>query len=449
MVRKRVKASAVTTARATIESLTHDGHGVAHIDGKAVFVHGALPGEDVVIQYRVRRARYDQAQIVEILRPSAARVAQPRCPHFGVCGGCSLQHLDAAAQLAAKQQVLTDNLKRIGKVEVETMLPPQTGPVWNYRRKARLGVRVVPKKGGVLIGFREKRSSYITNLDMCATLDARVSALLPALRELIAALSCPDRIPQIEVAVGDDGVVLVLRNLVALTDADYVRLRAFAVAHGVQMALQPNDPASIAPVWPEGPVALDYSLPEYRLRFAFGPTDFVQVNAAMNRTMVAQALQLLDLTSQDRVLDLFCGLGNFTLPIARHAAYVLGVEANAALVRHAEANARANAIANAEFAQADLYDTNSATLATLWQRGHWDKLLLDPPRTGAIEVVKALPAGAQAPRRIVYVSCNPATLARDADVLVHVHGYRLTRVGVMDMFPQTTHVESIALFERD
>lgn len=449
MARKRVKANVVTTARATIESLTHEGHGVAHIDGKAVFVHGALPGEDVVIQYRERRARYDQAQVVEILRPSAARVAQPRCPHFGICGGCSLQHLDAAAQLAAKQQVLTDNLQRIGKVDVETLLPPQTGPAWNYRRKARLGVRVVPKKGGVLIGFRERRSSYITNLGVCATLDARVSALLPALRALIAALSCADRIPQIEVAVGDDGAVLVLRNLVALSEADYARLREFAVAHGVQIALQPGDPTSIVAVWPEAPVALHYSLPEYALRFAFGPTDFVQVNAEMNRTMIARALELLDLQPQDRVLDLFCGLGNFSLPIARYAGYVLGVEANAALVHHAQANARANAIANAEFVQADLYTTDSGAIAALWQRGPWDKLLLDPPRTGAIEVVKALPTGAEAPRRIVYVSCNPATLARDADVLVHVQGYRLACAGVMDMFPQTTHVESIALFERD
>ena len=243
-----MKSSAVTTARATIESLTHEGHGVAHIDGKAVFVHGALPGEDVVIQYRARRARYDQAQVVEILRPSAARVAQPRCPHFGVCGGCSLQHLDAAAQLAAKEKVLLDNLQRIGKVEAETMLPPQTGPAWHYRRKARLGVRVVPKKGGVLVGFREKRSSYITNLDSCATLDERISALLPALRDLIARLSCADRIPQIEVAVGDAGAVLVLRNLVALTDADCAHVREFASAHAVQMALQPGDPASIVPV---------------------------------------------------------------------------------------------------------------------------------------------------------------------------------------------------------
>ena len=448
MARHRVKSAVVTTARATIESLTHEGHGVAHIDGKAVFVHGALPGEDVVIQYRTRRARYDQAQVVEILKPSTARVTQPRCPHFGVCGGCSLQHLDAAAQLAAKQQVLLDNLQRIGKVEVETMLPPQTGPAWHYRRKARLGVRVVPKKGGVLVGFREKRSSYITNLDSCATLDARISALLPALRDLIAHLSCADRIPQIEVAVGDEGAVLVLRNLATLTDDDRTHVREFAAAHGVQMALQPSDPASIVPVWPQTPIALNYTLPEYRLSFAFGATDFVQVNAAMNRTMIAQALQLLDVQPHERVLDLFCGLGNFTLPIARHAAYVLGVEANAALVGQAQANARTNAIANAEFVQADLYAADTDALADIWRRGPWDKLLLDPPRTGAVEVVKGLPS-TDAPSRIVYVSCNPATLARDADVLVHVHGYRLVRAGVMDMFPQTTHVESIALFLRD
>lgn len=444
-----MKAAVVNTARATIESLTHEGHGVARVDGKAVFVQGALPGEDVVFQYRVRHARYDQAHVLEILQASPARVAQPRCPHFGVCGGCSLQHLDGPAQLMAKQQVLLDNLQRIGKVAAESILAPQTGPAWHYRRKARLGVRVVPKKGGVLLGFREKGSAYITNLSSCAVLDARVSALLPALRDLIASLSCADRIPQVEVAVGDERVVLVLRNLSAISSDDHSQIRMFAATHSVQMALQPSDPDSIVPVWPQTPIALDYALPEYGLRFAFGPTDFVQVNAAMNRAAIAQALQLLDVQAHERVLDLFCGLGNFTLPIAQRAAYVLGVEADAALVRHAQANALANNIANAEFQQANLYDASGAALAALWQRGSWDKLLLDPPRTGAIEVVQALPPAPQAPRRIVYVSCNPATLARDADVLVHQHGYRLRSAGVMDMFPHTTHVESIALFERD
>lgn len=434
-------------AIAVIESLTHEGHGVAHIDGKAVFIHGALPGERVMFRYYNKRAKFDTGVVVEVLESAAERIAQPRCPHFGVCGGCSLQHFSAAGQLAAKQKILLDNLAHIGKVQAQEILPPVSGPVWHYRRKARLGARLVPKKGGVLVGFREKRSSYITNLGSCAVLDEKISALLPALRDLIASLSCAAQIPQIEVAVGDDAAMLILRNLVPLDAADRARVIAFAQAHALRMGIQPSGPASIEMLWPLGAVApLTYNLPEEDLSFEFGATDFVQVNAAVNRAAVQLALQLLVPTREERILDLFCGLGNFSLPLARHAGFVMGVEAEAAMVEKARANATRNALTNVEFIAADLYAGDAALAGLLWSQAPWDKMLLDPPRTGAIEVLKGLPANA--PARILYISCNPATLARDAQLLVHVQGYRLLKAGVLDMFPQTTHVESIALFER-
>lgn len=434
-------------AIAVIESLTHEGHGVAHIDGKAVFIHGALPGERVMFRYYNKRAKFDTGVVVEVLESAAERIAQPRCPHFGVCGGCSLQHFSAAGQLAAKQKILLDNLAHIGKVQAQEILPPVSGPVWHYRRKARLGARLVPKKGGVLVGFREKRSSYITNLGSCAVLDEKISALLPALRDLIASLSCAAQIPQIEVAVGDDAAMLILRNLVPLDAADRARVIAFAQAHALRMGIQPSGPASIEMLWPLGAVApLTYNLPEEDLSFEFGATDFVQVNAAVNRAAVQLALQLLAPTREERILDLFCGLGNFSLPLARHAGFVMGVEAEAAMVEKARANATRNALTNVEFIAADLYAGDAALAGLLWSQAPWDKMLLDPPRTGAIEVLKGLPANA--PARILYISCNPATLARDAQLLVHVQGYRLLKAGVLDMFPQTTHVESIALFER-
>ena len=435
-------------AIADIESLTHEGHGVAHIDGKAVFIHGALPGERVRFRYYNKRAKFDTGTVVEVLQATPARIAQPRCEYFGVCGGCGLQHLDSAAQLRAKEKILLDNLAHIAKLTPASVLPPLAGPAWHYRRKARLGARVVPKKGGVLIGFREKRSSYITNLAHCETLDARVSALLPTLRELLSRLSCADRIPQIEVAVGDATVMLVFRHLVPLNAADITQLREFGSVHTVQIGLQPGDPRTIETIWPNPPASLYYDLPAYNLRLFFAPTDFIQVNAAMNAAMIAAAIALLEVAPHERVLDLFCGLGNFSLALARHAAQVLGVEGDAALVARAQANARYNGLPNIEFRSADLF--NEAAVAALWppagDRSLWHKLLLDPPRTGAVEVVKSIPD--HGPRRIVYVSCNPATLARDAEILVHAKGYRLQSAGVMDMFPQTTHVESIACFEK-
>jgi 23S rRNA (uracil1939-C5)-methyltransferase len=432
------------TAVARVDSLNSEGQGVARVNGKAVFIRGALPGEEVLFRYFNKRKNYDLGGVLEILQPSPDRIADPKCRYFGTCGGCSLQHLKVENQIQAKQQTLLDNLARIGKVKPATLLPPITGPAWNYRRKARLGVRVVAKKGGVLVGFRESRSSYITNLEACEILDARVTALLPALRLLISRLSCPERIPQIEVAAGSREAALVFRHLQAFTPEDLNLLTAFGAQHTVQIYLQPGGPDSVQPLWPPTPAPLSYSLPAYNLELIFAPTDFIQINDQVNQRMIAQALELLDPQPHERVLDLFCGLGNFSLPLARRAASVLGIEGNAPLVEKARYNARHNAITNADFQLADLY-TAEETGAWPLPREKFDKWLLDPPRTGAMELVKLLPQ-TEAPARIVYISCYPATLARDSEVLVHAQGYRLVSAGVMDMFPHTNHVESIALF---
>jgi 23S rRNA (uracil1939-C5)-methyltransferase len=436
-----VKPGDISTAH--VESLNHEGRGVARVEGKAVFIDGALPGESVRFRVTKRRKSYDLGKLVEILAASPERVT-PRCPYFGVCGGCSLQHLKPESQLPVKEKVLRDNLQRIGKVEPQSWLPPLAGPYWGYRRKARLGVRMVEKKGGLIVGFREKASSFITPLASCEVLDGRVSALLPALRELIAGLSRPERVPQIEVAAGDDAVALAFRHVVPLTAEDDARLAAFGREHGIQVFRQPGRPDELVPVWPEEPAPLTYRLPEAEVEFEFAPADFIQVNAMLNRQMVSRALTLLDPQPQESVLDLFCGLGNFTLPLARRARRVLGVEADEALVEKAEHNARRNQIANAEFRLANLY---SEEAPEPWGTESFDKWLLDPPRTGAMEVVKRLPSSG-GPRRLLYVSCNPGTLARDSEVLVHVKGYRLVAAGAMDMFPQTSHVEAMALFER-
>lgn len=429
--------------RAQIESLTHEGHGVAHVEGKAVFIEGALPGETVLYRTLNRGKHYDLGRMLEIVQASPDRVTA-RCRYFGVCGGCSLQHLRAEAQLPVKQQVLRDNLQRIGKVEPQSWLLPLAGPHWGYRRKARLGARLVIKKGGVLVGFREKRSAYLTPLASCEVLHPRVSALLPELSTLIAALTAPDRIPQIEVAVGDNACAFVFRHLVALTAEDDAQLAAFGREHDIQVFRQPGGPDQLVPIWPENPAPLFYRLPEHGLELEFAPADFIQVNAELNRAMVKRALELLDPQPHETLLDLFCGLGNFTLPLTQRAQRVLGIEADAALIAKAQRNAERNHITNAEFRKGDLYKSESPDA---WGTEHYDKWLLDPPRTGALEVLKRLPAEG-GPRRILYVSCNPGTLARDSEVLVHVKGYKLVAAGVMDMFPQTSHVEAMALFER-
>ena len=434
---------------ADVASLDQEGRGVARIGGKAVFVEGALPGERAVITTLKRKPNYEIARADRILRANAARVV-PRCPHFGVCGGCSLQHFDAAAQVAAKQRALEDALWHLARVSADLLLPPIHGPAWGYRHRARLSVRHVAKKGGVLVGFHEKKSSYVADMTSCAILPPKVSALLPLLRRLVGELSIRDRLPQIELALGDghdkepSACALVLRILAPLTPADEALLTAFAEAHGIEFWLQPAGPETVVPFLP-APSRLAYTLPEFDLEFPYAPSEFTQVNPAINRVLVRRAMTLLDPRPGERIADFFCGIGNFTLPIARRGASAVGIEGSPALVRRAEENAAHNGLAGrATFRVANLF---AATPESFEALGPLDKLLLDPPREGAIAVVKALP-GDGAPSRIVYVSCAPATLARDAEVLVHSHGYTLAAAGVINMFPHTAHVESIALFER-
>jgi 23S rRNA (uracil1939-C5)-methyltransferase len=435
---------------AVIESLDHEGRGIARAGGKTVFVEGALPGETV--EYEILRAKpsYDQARARRIVRASAQRVS-PRCPHFGVCGGCSLQHLDPSAQAAVKQRVMEDAFRHIAGIAPEVILPAISGPVWGYRQRARLGVRRVPSRGGALIGFHEKRSSYIADLGACPVLPAHLSAMLPGLHALVDALSIGDRVPQIEVAVGESAAgepltVLVFRHLLPFSAADVARLAAFGDAEGVEIWLQPSQPESAQPLAGGGRGAgLVYCLPESGLRLAFRPTDFTQVNIHANRLLIRRALQLLDPRPGERVADLFCGLGNFTLPIARRGATVVGVEGSDALVARGMDNARANGLAaRVTIYAANLFESTEDSLAAL---GPLDKMLLDPPREGAIAVARAISRG-RSPARIVYVSCNPATLARDAAVLVREKGYALRSAGIVNMFPHTSHVETVALFER-
>lgn len=422
-----------------MHALDAGGHGIArNAEGKVVFVEGALAGETVEARLTREKPKFDQARAVRILEASSGRRAPP-CPWYENCGGCVLQHADARTQVAAKQRWLEDCLERIGKVAPESLLAPIYGPEWGYRHRARLSVRYVEKKGGALVGFRERRSTYVVDMNSCEVLPAHVSALIPQLRSLIGKLSFKDRMPQVEVAIGDEGVVLVFRHLLPLNDSDREVLRAFADANAVQVWLQPRGPNSAAPFHPAGAQELHYALPEFGVRLAFRPTDFTQVNHAVNRVLVSRAVRLLDPQPGERIADLFCGLGNFALPIASRGAQVIGIEGSATLVERARANALANGL-TVQFEVANLFEPNLAPLAP------FDKLLVDPPREGAIEVVKALPE--TWPRRIVYVSCDAATLARDAGLLVNVKGFRLAAAGVVNMFPHTAHVESIALFER-
>ncbi|MEY3201874.1 MAG: rRNA ((1939)-C(5))-methyltransferase RlmD [Pseudomonadota bacterium] len=429
---------------AKIESLEHEGRGVAHVEGKTIFIEGALPGEEVeYVSYR-KKPSFENAEVVRILDESAQRVS-PRCAYFGLCGGCSMQHVDAFAQVAHKQRVLEDALWHIGgRLRPEEVYPAIYGPAWGYRTRARLSVRVVPKKGGVLVGFHEKRSSYIADMKSCEVLPRHVSALLPKLRELIAGMSAPNRLPQIELAVGDVVTALVLRHLEPLTPEDESLLRQFADAQGVQWWLQPGGPATAWCFYPQEGAVLAYRLPEFQLTMPYRPTDFTQVNVGVNQMLIRRAMRLLDPKPHERVADMFCGLGNFTLPIARLGAEVLGVEGSRALLDRAAENAAANGLAaRCTYTEANLFEITPESLAAM---GRFDKMLIDPPREGAIELVKSL--GDEAPSRIVYVSCKPGTLARDAAVLTHEKGYRLRGAGVANMFPHTSHVESIALFER-
>ncbi len=426
---------------ASIESIDREGRGVTHVDGKVIFIPGALPGELVRFSISRDKKSFAIGALEAVIKESSARV-RPRCPSFGVCGGCSLQHFEGRSQVAAKQRVLEDAFAHIGNVRPQTLLAPIYGLQWGYRHRARLTVRLVAKKGGVLVGFHERGSSYVVDMRSCEVLPPSISDLLVPMRALVGSLSTPDRLPQIEVSVGEQVIVLVLRVLEALNEADEQRLRDFADERGVQIWLQPKGPETAHLFHPVGAAPLAYELPEFGVRIGFLPTDFTQVNHLMNGVLVRRAIGLLDPRPGERIADLFCGLGNFTLPIARRGARVLGFEGHAGLVSRARANAQTNGLP-AEFAVANLFEADKIP-----DLAQFDKLLIDPPRDGAMEVVKQLPE-AGGPRRIVYVSCDPATLARDAGVLVHTRGYRLVSAGIANMFPHTAHVESIALFERD
>ncbi|OGA21739.1 MAG: 23S rRNA (uracil(1939)-C(5))-methyltransferase [Betaproteobacteria bacterium RIFCSPLOWO2_02_FULL_67_19] len=422
-----------------VVALDAEGRGVArNPDGKVVFVEGALAGEIVAARLVRSQRSFDLMRATTVLQESSGRRA-PRCAYFGVCGGCATQHADARTQVAAKQRWLEDCLQRIGKVEPGCILAPIHGEEWGYRRRARLSVRYLAKQGVAMVGFRERRSTFVADMDSCEVLPPRVAALIPGLRRLVASLSIRDRLPQIEVAVGDEAVALVFRHLLPLSAEDEARLREFAQQTGIRVWLQPGGPDSAHPFAPESGPALHYTLPEFGVRIEFRPTDFTQVNHGVNRLLVARAVRLLDPQPGERIADLFCGLGNFALPMARCGAQVTGFEGSAGLVERARQNAALNGL-TVRFESADLARHGIGSL------GPFDKLLLDPPREGAVELIKALPP--DWPRRIVYVSCDPATLARDASVLVHTKGFALGAAGVVNMFPHTAHVESIALFER-
>lgn len=462
-----------------IESLDLDAQGVAHTaEGKVVFVEDALPGEEVQVKVHRRKSQWEQAGVTAMRRESAQRVV-PKCPHFGLCGGCKMQHLHIGAQVATKQRALEDALWHLGKVRPEQVLRPIEGPAWGYRHRARMSVKHVVKKGSVLIGFHERKSSFIADMDSCEVLPPHLSRMLSPLRALIASMDQRDRLPQIEIAVGDAVTALVLRHLEPLSEADLDRLRKFGAEHDVQWWLQAKGPDTVRLLEGGAPSApLSYALPEFGVVMPFTPTDFTQVNPHINRVLVARALRLLAVEAGDRVIDWFCGLGNFTLPLATRAREVLGIEGSAALVRRAEANAVSNGLAaRARFATRNLFEITPEGLAGL---GHAERWLIDPPRDGAHALVQALvalvkgegvagepalvsasasgsapPARSpvpasdyQPPNRIAYVSCNPATLARDAGLLVHQAGYRCSAAGSINMFPHTAHVESIAVFDR-
>jgi 23S rRNA (uracil1939-C5)-methyltransferase len=440
--RAAVEIGVVADLTHEAEGVVREGESTGKVAGKVVFVAGALPGERVTFRRTSFHRSHDEAELIEILEASPQRVS-PRCAHFGVCGGCALQHLEPAAQLQAKQKELATNLERIGNVTPDEWLPPLLGPVWGYRRRARLSSRYVAKKGRSLVGFREKQGRYVADISRCEVLAEPVASLIGALGDLLTGMQRRESIPQIEVSLSDGERVLILRVLDALPPADLEALAGFERTHGLRILLQPGGLNTVAPLNP-GPVDLHYRLDAFDLRLEFGPTDFVQVNGVINAAMVNRAIELLEVGPSDRVLDLYCGLGNFTLPMARRAAAVVGVEGEAGLIERARANARLNGIGNAAFHVMDLSVAPDPALP--WMRGGFDKVLLDPPRVGAREVLSAV--AHLAPQRVVYISCHTGSLARDLGVLTQSHGYRLRAAGVLDMFPHTTHVESMAVLDR-
>ena len=431
----------MTFAEVSIIDLSHDGRGVARIDGKALFVSGALPGETVRARITKRSRHFDEGKVEEILVRSPERI-EPRCKHFGTCSGCTLQHSPQAAQIAAKQRVLAENFERIGKVAPQRWLEPLTADAWGYRRKGRLSVKWVAKKDKALVGFREDNPRFVADLSECHTLLPAVGLRLAQLGALVGSLDAKAEIAQIEIAAGDDTVALTFRNLKPLSAGDADALTAFGRERDIAILLQPGGPDTVTPLWPET-VPLSFRIPDFDVELAFRPLDFIQVNGGMNLRMIARTIELLELSPDDRVLDLFCGLGNFTLPLARRAGEVVGVEGEAALVARSRENAIANGIGNVEFFAADLFADHRESP---WAKRAYDKLLLDPPRSGAAALLEYLPR--KGTDRVVYVSCHPGSLARDAGTLVERHGFTLEAAGVMDMFPHTAHVESIALFVR-
>jgi 23S rRNA (uracil1939-C5)-methyltransferase len=439
---RSVKRLSASPEQAAIVDLAHDGRGVARIDGKTVFVADALPGESIVLRRTVRHRNFDEAVLEQVLEASPLRVT-PRCRHFGTCGGCSLQHLAPEAQLEFKQRQLLENLARIGQVAPGRILAPLAGPTWHYRRRARLGVKRVAKKGRVLVGFRERASPYVADLAECPVLEKPVDGLIGPLAQLIDTLSIAARVPQIEVAVAPPETALVLRVLDPPSASDRDRLAEFEREYAVRLYLQPGGPETVTALT-VGKPRLAYRLPDKDLCISFEPTDFVQVNSALNQSMIDRAVTVLEPRPADAVLDLFCGLGNFSLPLARSSRRVVGVEGAGELVGRARANAEANGIRNAEFHCADLM---AETHHGAWAGEAYDLVLLDPPRAGAREVLPTV--AATGARRILYVSCHPGSLSRDAGLLVQQHGYSLAAAGVMDMFPHTSHVEAMAIFERN
>ena len=428
---------------AVIDSVTHDGRGIAAAEGKKAFVAGALAGETVQFIRRKSRRNFDEAELLEVIEASPDRISA-RCEAFGRCGGCSLQHVTPERQRAIKEQTLRDNLERIGRVDPQNWLPAMTGPEWHYRRRARLAVKDVAAKGRTLVGFRERHAPFITDMHRCEVLAHPVDGMIDPLSELIGGLSIRARLPQVEVAIADNAIALVFRVLDPPSDADKNALTAFGKTHGLRIYLQPGGLDSIAMLYPYAAAeALSYTLPEFDICIEFEPVDFVQVNAEINERMVHFAVEQLQPESADRVLDLYCGIGNFSLPLARRAGKVLGIEGEASLVARAAANAATNGLANVDFRVADLGKVDGSEA---WIKAGWDRLLLDPARSGAAEVVTRMDL--ITPERIVYVSCHPGTLARDAGTLVNEQGYQLESAGIIDMFPHTAHVESIAVFTK-
>lgn len=449
--RRQQSVPAEISPAVMVESLDQEGRGVAHVDGKAIFIDGALPTEKVTYQVTRSKDKYAFANVVDVLKQSNLRV-NAKCQHFGYCGGCKLQHLDAVGQVAAKQRLLENDIKHIGKAKPENMLPPLFGPTWGYRHKARLSVKYVAKKERVLVGFNEKGTRFVADMQSCEVLTPEVSALILPLQELIFNLSLRDKIPQLELAVGEavettrKNIVLIFRIMDALLPEDEQLLKQFADQHQVSIWTQTKGPDTVKPFYPLDAPSLQYSLKEFDLTYPFKPNEFTQVNPQINEVMIRRAMQLLQPQAGERIADFFCGIGNFTLPIARSGATVYGYEGLDNLVARAVESATLNGLEHStKFGVSDLFKMTDQSLNAL---GRFDKWLIDPPRDGAFDLVKAID-DSNAPARIVYVSCNPATLARDIDVLVNEKGYKLSAAGVINMFPHTAHVESIALFTRD